>query len=145
MYYIWHANELGAGADGRKKGEPLSANFSPSLGLKGKGLMSVLKSFAKPDLKRIVNGGPLTIELHSSVFSNEDSIDKVAQMVKYYMDINGQQMQLNALNRDELLEAQKNPEEHKDMIVRVWGCSGYFCELDKEFQDHIIARTEFDT
>jgi len=145
MYYIWHARDLGAGPDGRKKGEPLSANYSPSLGLKGKGLISVLKSFAKPDLKRIINGGPLTIELHSSVFRNEESIDKVAQMVKYYMDINGQQIQLNALNRDELLAAQKDPEKYKDMIVRVWGWSGYFCELDKEFQDHIIARTEYDT
>ena len=54
----------------------------------------------------------------------------------------GHQLQINAVNRDTLLDAQKNPELHRNLIVRVWGWSGYFVELDKVYQDHIIQRAE---
>ena len=50
------------------------------------------------------------------------------------------QLQLNTLNRDKLLDAKEHPELHRDLIVRVWGWSGYFVELDREFQDQIIKR-----
>jgi pyruvate-formate lyase len=144
MYYLWHIENLGASPDGRKKGEPLSANFSPSLTTRTKGPISIIQSFSKPDMARVVNGGPLTLELHDTVFRNEESINKVAMLVKSYMDIGGQQLQLNAVNRERLIDAQKNPENHKNLIVRVWGWSGYFVELEKEYQDHIIARTELE-
>ena len=51
-------------------------------------------------------------------------------------------MQLNAVNRDRLLDAQKNPEKYRNLIVRVWGWSGYFVELDRPYQDQIIRRAE---
>jgi len=51
-------------------------------------------------------------------------------------------MQINAVNRDTMLDAQKHPEKYHNLIVRVWGWSGYFVELDKEYQDHIIKRME---
>ena len=51
-------------------------------------------------------------------------------------------MQLNAVDRDTMLDAQRNPKDHRNLIVRVWGWSGYFVELDKEYQDHIIKRME---
>lgn len=59
--------------------------------------------------------------------------------------MSGQQLQLNALNAATLLDAQAHPESHKNLIVRVWGWSGYFCELAPEYQNHIIARTLFQT
>jgi formate C-acetyltransferase len=142
MYYLWHAKDIGASADGRKKGEPLSANYSPSLNTKLKGPISIIKSFSKPDLKKIMNGGPLTMEIHDTVFSNSESIRKTAMLVKSYMDLGGLQLQINAVNKDTLLDAQKNPDQYKNLIVRVWGWSGYFVELDKEYQDHIIQRIE---
>ncbi|NJD01895.1 MAG: pyruvate formate-lyase, partial [Ruminiclostridium sp.] len=143
MYYLWHVKEIGASPDGRKKGEPLPANFSPSLHAKLRGPVSIIKSFSRPDMKRIINGGPLTLELHDTVFRNEEGVKKVAQLVKSYMDMGGQQLQLNAVNREVLLDAQKHPGLYKNLIVRVWGWSGYFVELEKEYQDHIIKRTEF--
>ncbi|MEN8203120.1 MAG: pyruvate formate lyase family protein [Bacteroidota bacterium] len=142
MYYLWHVTEIGASADGRRKGEPLSANFSPGLHVKLKGPISIIKSFSKPDMRKIINGGPLTLEIHDSVFRNGDSIRKVSSLVKSYMDLGGQQLQINAVNRDQLMEAKKHPELHKNLIVRVWGWSGYFVELDEEYQDHIIQRVE---
>jgi formate C-acetyltransferase len=142
MYYIWHAHDEQATPDGRKQGEPLAANYSPSLFSRCNGPVSIIKSFAKPNLVRVANGGPLTIELHDTIFRNEESIRKVGQFVKSFMDMGGHQMQINAVNRDKLKDAQKHPENYRNLIVRVWGWSGYFVELDEVYQNHIIERME---
>ncbi|MBR1588759.1 MAG: pyruvate formate-lyase, partial [Kiritimatiellae bacterium] len=142
MYYIWHANELPASADGRLKGHPFSANYAPSLDVPVKGPLSVIRSFTEPDLGKVCNGGPLTIEVHDSAFREADGVEKVAQLVKFFVDRGGHQLQINAINRETLVDAQKNPELHRHLIVRVWGWSGYFIELDKPFQDQVIKRVE---
>ena len=142
MYYIWHSKDMLASPDGRHKGEGIAANYSPSLFSRCKGPVSIIKSFSKPPLKKVINGGPLTLELHDSVFRTEDSIKKVAYLVQSFMDLGGHQLQLNAVNREQMIDAQKHPENYKNLIVRVWGWSGYFVELDKEYQDHIIKRME---
>jgi pyruvate-formate lyase len=142
MYYVWHAKDLNASPDGRRKGEFLSANYAPSLNIKNKGPISIIRSFSKPNLKNLVNGGPLTIEIHDTVLRNNENITKVAMLVKAFMDMGGHQLQINTLNKEILLEAQQKPELHRNLIVRVWGWSGYFVELDKVYQDHIIQRVE---
>ncbi|MCL2478273.1 MAG: hypothetical protein FWF22_02135, partial [Treponema sp.] len=71
MYYLWHANDLGATADGRRKGEAFGAKYAPSLFLKNNGPLSVIKSFTKPNLKNVINGGPLTMEFHDTLFRDE--------------------------------------------------------------------------
>lgn len=90
----------------------------------------------------MINGGPLTLELHDTVFRTQESVEKVAMLVKSFMELGGHQLQLNAVNRETMLDAQKNPENYRNLIVRVWGWSGYFVELDKAYQDHIIQRME---
>ena len=142
MYYIFHANELGATADGRALGTPLPANYAPSLNIRLSGPVSLIKSFTKPDLGRVINGGPLTIEFSESVFTQDESITKVAQLVRLFILRGGHQLQLNTVNRDRLLDAQAHPENYRNLIVRVWGWCGYFVELDKCYQDHIIRRAE---
>lgn len=142
MYYISHADEMGATADGREAGVPLPANYAPSLNIKLNGPVSLIKSFTKPDLKKTINGGPLTIEFSESVFTQDESITKVAQLVRLFVQRGGHQLQLNTVNRDRMLDAQKHPENYRNLIVRVWGWSGYFVELDKCYQDHIIRRAE---
>ena len=142
MYYIWHANELHASPDGRLSGEPFAANYAPSLNVPVNGPVSVIQSFTVPDLERVINGGPLTLEIHDSAFRESDGVTKVAKLVKFFIDRNGHQLQLNAINRDQLKDAQAHPESHRNLIVRVWGWSGYFVELDKPYQDHIIQRVE---
>ena len=142
MYYIWHAREVPASADGRLKGHPLSANYAPSLDASVKGPISVVRSFTEPDLVPVCNGGPLTLEIHDSAFARPDGVTKVAQLVKFFVDRGGHQMQINTINRETLIDAQKHPELHRHLIVRVWGWSGYFVELDREYQDQIIKRVE---
>lgn len=143
MYYLWHADELGATADGRAIGEALSANFSPSLMVRDAGPLSVISAMARPALKRVCNGGPLTLELHDTVFKNAEGSRKVAQLVRSFILLGGHQIQLNAVSRETLLDAQKAPEAHQNLIVRVWGWSGHFIQLDKAYQDQIIERTSY--
>ena len=142
MYYIWHAREIPASADGRLSRSPLSANYAPSLDVPVKGPVSVVRSFTEPDLAPVCNGGPLTIELHDSVFAMADGVSKVAELVRFFVLRGGHQLQINTINRETLKDAQEHPERHRHLIVRVWGWSGYFVELDKEYQDQIIKRVE---
>ncbi len=143
MEYLRCASYVGATADGRKSGDSFGSSYSPAPTTKLNGPLSCIQSFTKQDLTKAINGGPLTMEIHDSTFRNEDGIKKVAALVKAFIDLGGHQMQLNAINRDVLIDAQKNPEAHKNLIVRVWGWSGYFNELDVKYQNHIIKRTEF--
>jgi len=148
MYFVWlargHENMrepvVGATAEGRKKGEMFSANLAPSQGAQVQGPISVLQSFSKIDYHRVYNGGPITIELSDTVFKDDESIRKVAMLIRTFAQLGCQQLQLNTLNVETLLDAKKHPERHKNLIVRVWGWSGYFCELAPEYQDHVIAR-----
>lgn len=143
MYYIFHATELGATPDGRKAEEKIPANYSPSLFIKQKGPMSVIKSFTKPDLKNTINGGPLTLEFDQSVFRNEESVAKLGMLVRTFITLGGHQLQLNTVCKEKLLDAKKHPENYRNLIVRVWGWSGYFVELEECYQDHVINRIEF--
>ena len=106
------------------RGERLPANFSPSLMLSDAGPLSVIRAFARPALTDAINGGPLTLELHDTVFRNEEGSKKVAQLVRTFIQLGGHQLQLNAVDRDTLIDAQKHPEKHRQLIVRVWGWSG---------------------
>ena len=143
MFYLDHAAEIGASCDGRRKGEPFSANYSPSLYAKINGPVSILESFTKPDLVEAMNGGPLTLEFSSSMFTDQECIRKIAMFVKAFVNKGGHQLQCNSVNLSDLKQAQLTPERYRHLIVRIWGWSAYFVELDKEFQNHVIARQEY--
>ena len=143
MYYLWHADEIGASPDGRRKGEPFGTNFSASLFAKLNGPISIIKSFTKPHFEKVINGGPLTLEFASSMFEGEESIKKLAAFVKAFVDMGGHQMQLNAVNTEKLKDAQLHPERHQQLVVRIWGWSAYFVELDPEYQDHVLRRQQY--
>jgi formate C-acetyltransferase len=148
MYYIWLTQGapgmrepvVGATAEGRHKGKPLAANLAPSQGVQVRGPISALLSFSKIDYRRICNGGPITLELSDSVFRDAESVRKVAMLVRAFAQQGCQQLQVNSMNLATLLDAKAHPELHKNLIVRVWGWSGYFCELSPEYQDQVIAR-----
>ena len=143
MFYLSHADEIGASPDGRLRGEPFGTNFSPSLFARIPGPFSVINSFTKSDLSRTVNGGPLTLEFLASAFRDPESVDKLAMLVKSFILSGGHQLQLNAVNAEKLRDAQIHPEDYSQLIVRIWGWSAYFVELDRRYQDHVIARQEY--
>ncbi len=143
MYYLWHARELSATADGRRKGEPFGTNFSPNLFTRIPDPISDIASFTKPDLQRAINGGPLTLEFASVIFNRQENLKKVAMLIRHFILRGGHQLQLNAVNLDAMKDAQLHPEEHRQLVVRIWGWSAYFVELDKEYQDHVMMRQEY--
>ena len=120
---------------------PSISDTTPSLFAPVPGPLTDIESFTAHDLTRYMNGGPLTLEFDSSVFNNPEALSKIAMLVKYYIDRGGHQLQLNSINRDRLREAQAHPEQYPNLIVRVWGWSGHFIQLDKSYQDQIIERT----
>jgi formate C-acetyltransferase len=148
MYYVWLAKghegmrepTVGATADGRHEGAFFSSSLAPSPDVQVRGPLSVLQSFGKLDYRRICNGDPLTMELADSLFRGAEAVEKVALFVRAFVRSGCQQMQLNTLNVDTLRDAQRHPERHRNLVVRVWGWSGYFCELDESYQNQIIGR-----
>ena len=148
MYYVWLARGhqgmrepvVGATADGRRAGDFFSSSLAPSPGVVVRGPLSVLQSFGKIDYRRICNGGPLTMEISDSLFQGREAAEKVALFVRAFVQSGCQQLQLNTLNVETLRDAQRHPERHKNLVVRVWGWSGYFCELDEAYQNQIIGR-----
>jgi formate C-acetyltransferase len=131
---------VGATADGRKSGELFSSSLAPSQGVKVRGILSVLQSYAKLNYRRICNGGPLTTEVSDTVFRNPEARHQVALLIRLFASVGCQQLQINTLNVETLKDAKRHPELHRNLVVRVWGWSGYFCELNEIYQDQIIAR-----
>ncbi|MBE5817826.1 MAG: pyruvate formate-lyase [Clostridiales bacterium] len=143
MFYLWFADVIGATADGRRKGEPLGTNYSPNLFTKIDGPISVIQSFTKPNVSRTINGGPLTLEFASGIFNSDENTKKVASLIRFFVLNGGHQLQLNAVNLEKMKDAQLHPELYKQLVVRIWGWSAYFVELDKPYQDHVMARQEY--
>ena len=130
-----------ASANGRLAEKPVSEGISPEKGADVNGPTAVIKSCAKMD--HLKTGGTLLNQKFTpDVLEGEEGIDNLANYVRAYFNMDGHHVQFNVVNRELLLEAQKNPEEYKDLIVRVAGYSDHFRNLDKPLQDEIIERTE---
>ena len=74
---------------------------------------------------------------------SDAQIDNLVDLLDGYAEKGGHHLNVNVFTKETLLDAQKHPEKYRNMIVRIWGWSAYFVELDREFQDHVIARQEF--
>lgn len=139
--HVYFGSVTGATADGRNARLPLSEGISPVQGADKNGPTSVIKSASKFD--HIRTGGTLLNQKFSpSFFDNEDSVDKVVQLVRSYFRLDGHHIQFNVVNADTLRDAKKHPEKYQDLIVRVAGYSDYFNDLGEDLQDEIIRRTE---
>jgi formate C-acetyltransferase len=139
--HIYFGSMLGATPDGRMKGCPLSEGVSPVQGADRNGPTAVLKSVAKMDHLR-TGGTLLNQKLTPQLLKNEDDLDNLVHLVRTYFKLDGHHIQFNVVGADTLRAAQENPEQYRDLIVRVAGYSDYFCDLGRTLQDEIITRTE---
>ncbi len=139
--HVYFGSVTGATPDGRKAYTPLSEGISPVQGADRHGPTSVLKSAAKMDHGR-TGGTLLNMKFNPQVLSNDDGLDKLTQLVRSYFRLDGHHIQFNVVDAATLREAQKHPEQNRDLIVRVAGYSDYFVDLGEDLQDEIIARTE---
>ena len=139
--HIYFGSVTGATADGRHKGAPLSEGISPVQGADRQGPTAVIRSAARMD--HLHTGGTLlNLKFMPSVLEDDEGLGKLAQLVRTYFRLDGHHVQFNVVGAETLREAQKHPEEHRDLIVRVAGYSDYFCDIGRELQDEIIRRTE---
>lgn len=132
----------GATPDGRKAGEALADNISPQAGTDVNGVTAMLKSAGKIDHSSYLNGTILNVKFHPTAVKGEGA-SKLAALIRTYLtDFKGWQIQFNIVSGKKLKEAQRKPEEYKDLLVKVAGYSAQFISLDKKLQDQIIFRTE---
>ena len=139
--HVYFGSVMHAGPDGRKAGMPVSEGISPVQGSDTNGPTSVIKSAAKID--HLHTGGTLLNQKFSPDFFEDDtSIRKVSSLVRSYFRMNGHHIQFNVVSAATLKDAQKHPEKHRNLIVRVAGYSDYFNDLGVDLQNEIINRTE---
>jgi len=139
--HIYFGEVLGATPDGRRAGTPVSEGISPVQGVDRFGPTAVLKSAGKMDHVR-TGGTLLNLKFTPSLLEGEQGIDQLRHLVRSYFKMDGHHVQFNVVRADLLREAKRDPESHRDLIVRVAGYSDYFCDLSEALQDEIIARTE---
>lgn len=139
--HVYFGSVTGAMPDGRKSGLPLSEGISPVQGADRKGPTGVILSAAKMD--HVKTGGTLlNMKFHPDLVSQGDNLTKWAHLVRSYFKMGGHHMQFNVVTAETLRKAQADPENHRDLIVRVAGYSDYFCDLSAALQEEIISRTE---
>ena len=139
--HVYFGEVMGASANGRLSPKPLSEGISPEKGGDTNGPTAVIKSCSKMD--HLKTGGTLLNQRFApAVVQGEDGLDNMANLVRAYFNMDGHHIQFNVFDKNVLLAAQKNPEEYKDLIVRVAGYSDHFNNLSRALQDEIIGRTE---
>ncbi len=139
--HIYFGSMTGATPDGRRAWAPLSEGISPVQGADRHGPTAVLKSAAKMDHVR-TGGTLLNQKFTPQLLADETGLEALVALIRSYFKLDGHHIQFNVVDAETLRKAQKNPEQYRDLIVRVAGYSDYFCDLSEALQEEIISRTE---
>lgn len=139
--HVYFGEVMNASPNGRLAQKPVSEGISPEKGADVNGPTAVIKSCAKMDHLR-TGGTLLNQKFTPSVVAGEEGLTHMADLVRAYFNMDGHHIQFNVIDKETLIQAQKNPDEYKDLIVRVAGYSDHFRNLSKALQDEIIERTE---
>lgn len=134
--------QTGATPDGRLAHTPVADGVSPSAGKDVFGPTAAANSVAKLDHGIASNGTLFNQKFHPSVLAGRTGLEAFVNFIRGYFDQKGSHIQFNVVSRDTLIEAQKNPEKYKTLVVRVAGYSALFTSLSRSLQDDIINRTE---
>ena len=134
--------QTGATPDGRLAFTPIADGIGPASGRDVKGPTATANSVAKLEQGIASNGTLLNQKFHPSALAGMSGLTKFVALIRSYFDQKGMHMQFNVVSRETLLDAQKNPENYKTLVVRVAGYSALFTTLSRSLQDDIINRTE---
>lgn len=139
--HVYFGKVTGATPDGRNAWKVLSEGISPVQGADTNGPTAVIRSAAKID--HIKTGGTLLNQKFTpSLLSTEEGCNNLVHLIRAYFRMDGHHIQFNVVDADTLRDAQKHPENYRDLIVRVAGYSDYFNDLGEDLQNEIICRTE---
>lgn len=134
--------QTGATPDGRPANTPIADGVSPASGRDVNGPTAAANSVARLDHFIASNGTLFNMKFHPSALSGQSGLESFVALVRGYFDQKGSHMQFNVVSREVLLDAQKNPDKYKSLVVRVAGYSALFTTLSRSLQDDIIMRTE---
>ncbi len=134
--------QTGATPDGRLAHTPVADGVSPSAGKDVHGPTAAANSVSRLDHAIASNGTLFNQKFHPTALSGENGLDNFISLIRTYFDQKGSHMQFNVVDRETLLDAQRNPDKYKHLVVRVAGYSALFTTLSKSLQDDIIRRTE---
>ena len=134
--------QTGATPDGRYAHTPVADGVSPSAGKDVKGPTAAANSVARLDHFIVSNGTLFNQKFHPSALVGREGLEKFVALIRSYFDQKGMHVQFNVVDKETLLDAQKNPEKYKHLVVRVAGYSALFTTLSRSLQDDIIRRTE---
>ncbi len=134
--------QTGATPDGRYAYTPVADGVSPTAGRDVNGPTASANSVSKLDHGIASNGTLFNMKFHPSALAGDVGLENFAALVETYFEMKGSHMQFNVVSRETLIDAQKNPENYKSLVVRVAGYSALFTTLSKSLQDDIINRTE---
>lgn len=139
--HVYFGEVMMASPNGRLAHKPVSEGISPEKGADVNGPTAVVKSASKMD--HLQTGGTLLNQKFTpSVVQGEEGLEQMSNLVRTYFNMDGHHIQFNVIDKETLINAQKHPEDYKDLIVRVAGYSDHFRNLSKALQDEIIERTE---
>ena len=129
--------------DGRNAFEPLAEGCSPAHNADKNGPTAIFKTVSKLPTEKITGGVLLNQKMTPQMLSTEENKQKLEMLIRTFFNrLHGYHVQYNIVSKETLIDAQKHPEKHKDLIVRVAGYSAFFNVLSKKTQDDIIGRTE---
>lgn len=138
---VSHGLVTGATPDGRRKGEPFCDNASPMMGRDISGPSATVKSVASMGQASFHDGALFNLRFDPKGVEGEKGLQSIEGIIKTYFKHGGEHIQINVVDDETLKDAQKHPERHRGLMVRVAGYMAYFTELDKSAQDTIIYRT----
>ena len=139
--HVYFGSVIGALPDGRLAGTPLSEGISPVQGADRNGPTAVIKSVSKMDHLR-TGGTLLNQKFTPSLLATEKGLDSLVQLIRTHFSLDSHHIQFNIVDAKTLRKAREEPENYRDLIVRVAGYSDYFCDLSESLQEEIIKRTE---
>lgn len=142
--HVYFGSVIGATPDGRLSSQPLSEGISPVQGVDLQGPTAVIKSASKMD--HLLTGGTLlNVKFAPQVLAGKKGLESLAHLIRSYFRMDGHHIQFNVVDAETLRKAKQNPEQYRNLIVRVAGYSDYFNNLSEQLQNEIIQRTEHGT
>jgi formate C-acetyltransferase len=141
--HAYEGRDCGATPDGRLAKQPISNGISPANGTEVNGMTAVLNSVAAASFPPLSNGSGLNMNLNPLTIKSGEGLDKFASLIEAYFEMGGRHIQVNPMSGETLKDAQQNPKNYPDLMVKVSGYSYRFVDLSRALQNDIINRTEF--
>lgn len=134
-------SKTAASANGRLASETLSDGGSPSQGCNRKGATATLRSLSKPDYRLVPGGAAINIRLSPKYLEGDEGISRLVSLLKGYVQMGGEQLQVNVVDHETLQRALEQPEQYRDLVVRVAGFTAYFVSLPYDLQQEVLSRS----